>query len=55
MQATNRVLSCLQPYAYAQQIGPGEDWLIEEKDALLPFDSRNDRYKAMLYKERRQP
>jgi len=45
----NRLLSCFQPYAYAQQVGADDDWLLEGKQ-LLPFDPRLDRYNAMLYK-----
>jgi hypothetical protein len=44
-----RLLSSFQPYAHARQIGAGDDWLIEGKQ-LLPFDPRQDRYRAMLYK-----
>ena len=49
MRATNRILSRLQPYGYAQQIGPADDWLMEKR-YVLPFDPKIDRYNAMLYK-----
>lgn len=45
----NRILSCFQPYAYARQIGPSDDWLVEGKQ-FLPFDPRTDHYNAMLFK-----
>lgn len=47
-RSVNRVLSRFQPYAYAQQIRPGDDWLIEGKP-FLPFDPQSDRYNALLY------
>jgi hypothetical protein len=48
-RAVNQILSCFQPYAYAHQMGPGDDWLLEGRQ-FLPFDPRTDRYNAMLYK-----
>ncbi len=48
--AANRILSVLQPYAFAGQIGPDEDWLIPQNSLMLPFDPQNDRYSTMLYK-----
>jgi hypothetical protein len=48
-RSVNRLLSCFQPYAYAQHMGAGDDWLLEGKQ-FLPFDPRQDRYNAMLYK-----
>jgi hypothetical protein len=47
-RSVNRLLSCFQPYAYAQQAGADDDWLLEGKQ-FLPFDPRLDRYNAMLY------
>jgi hypothetical protein len=44
-----RILSSFQPYAYVKQTGASDDWLIEGKQ-FLPFDPRQDRYHAMLYK-----
>jgi hypothetical protein len=49
MRSVNRLLSCFQPYAYAQQLVPSDDWLVEGKQ-FLPFDPRTDRYSALLYK-----
>jgi hypothetical protein len=48
-RSVNRLLSCFQPYAYAQQASADDDWLLEGKQ-FLPFDPRLDRYNAMLYK-----
>lgn len=47
-RSVNRLLSCFQPYAYAQQIGADDDWLIEGTQ-FLPFDPRQDRYNALLF------
>jgi hypothetical protein len=47
-RSVNRLLSCFQPYLYAQQMGAADDWLIEGKQ-FLPFDPRQDRYNALLY------
>jgi hypothetical protein len=45
----NGLLSRFQPYAYALQMGPSDDWLIEGKQ-FLPLDPRSDCYNAMQYK-----
>jgi hypothetical protein len=48
-QSVNRILSRLQPYGYAKQVGPADDWLMENR-YVLPFDPQKDRYNAMLFK-----
>jgi hypothetical protein len=46
----NRLLSRLQPYAYASTLAEsGDDWLTETQ-TCLPFDPSTDNYRAMKYR-----
>lgn len=51
MQGVYRILSFYQPYAYAQQIGLHDDWLMEGR-YMLPFDPQTDHYHSKVYKLR---
>ncbi|MHB1700177.1 MAG: hypothetical protein ACYCSN_08565 [Acidobacteriaceae bacterium] len=49
IEATSRILSTFQPYAYAHRISPNDEWLAKEASYVLPFDPDKDRYAAMFY------
>ena len=52
IQSVAGILSVLQPYVFARQIGVNDDWLMAEGRYILPFDPQTEPYKAMLYRIR---
>jgi len=51
IEASNRILSIFQPYAYASKID-GEDWLRPDGKYMLPFNPQTQRYAAMFFQIR---
>jgi len=51
IEASSRILSIFQPYAYASKID-GEHWLRTEGKYMFPFDPQIQRYAAMFFQIR---